>query len=191
MPRVKKKKNFPPSRPLYMSLARLKNMSMIIHFPSIRTLSQPFNTVSSLFRMYSSIPCGQALLSAGRFFCGIKEELIIIAKNIAMYLKLTNTSGICKQLSWSLEPLITALSQQLNGHIIPIRRLHSLRTLCSNGWRSLCQGSAIVLSLVLSDTMEVPLSDILGKLKTFPQPKVAVFRGMLLIRREFKRAFVK
>lgn len=83
---------------------------MIIHFLSIRTLSQPFNTVSSLFRMYSSIPCGQALLSAGRFFCGTKEELIISAKNVAMYLKLTNTWGICKHLSWSLEPLIIALS---------------------------------------------------------------------------------
>lgn len=66
--------------------------------------------------MYSSIPCGQALLSAGRFFCGTKEELIIIAKNIAMYLKLTNTSGICKQLSWSLEPLITALSITKRPH---------------------------------------------------------------------------
>ena len=174
-----------------MGSSGLENKSMIIHFLSIPTLSQPFSTVSSLFRMYSSIPCGQALLSAGRVFCGTKEVLTIIAKNIAMYLKLTNTSGICKQLSWSLEPLITALSQQLNGHIIPIRRLHSLRSLCSNGWRSLCQGSATVLSLVLSDTMNVPLSDILGKLKTLPQPKVAVFRGMLLIRREFKRAFVK
>lgn len=67
---------------------------MIIHFLSIPTLSQPFNTVSSLFRMYSSIPCGQALLSAGRFFCGTKEEVIIIAKNIAIYLKLTNTPGV-------------------------------------------------------------------------------------------------
>ena len=63
--------------------------------------------------------------------------------------------------------------------------------LCSNSWWSLCPGSAIVLSLVLSDTIEVALSDVLGKLKTFAQPKVAVFRGMLLIRREFKRAFVK
>lgn len=145
---------------------------MIIHFLSIPTLSQPFNTVSSLFRMYSSIPCGQALLSAGRFFCGTKEEVITIDKNIAMYLKLN-----------------------LNGHINSTRRLHSLWFLLFfKGhlplW-SLCQGSAIVLSLVLSDTIEVALSDVLGKLKTFPQPKVAVFRGMLLIRREFKRAFVK
>ena len=99
-----------------MSLASLENKSMIIHFLSIPTLSQPFNTVSSLFRMYSSIPCGQALLSAGKFFCGTKEEVIIIAKNIAMYLNLTNTSGICKQLSWSLEPLITALSTTKRPH---------------------------------------------------------------------------
>lgn len=133
----KKKKiiiiNFPTSRSLYMSSSGWENKSIIIRFLSIPTLSQPFNTVSSLFRMYSSIPCGQALLSAGRFFCGTKEEVITIAKNIAMYLKLTNTSGICKHLSRSLESLITTLSQQLNGYIIPTRRLHSLRNHCSNG----------------------------------------------------------
>lgn len=86
-----------------MGSSGLENKSMIIHFLSIPTLSQPFSTVSSLFRMYSSIPCGQALLSAGRFFCGTTGEVIIIAKNIAMYLKLN-----------------------LNGHINSTRRLHSL-----------------------------------------------------------------
>ena len=94
----KKKKTY-----LLVVLSIWENKRMIIHFLSIPTLSQPFSTVSSLFRMYSSIPCGQALLSAGRFFCGTKEEVIIIAKNIAMYLKLN-----------------------LNGHIISTRRLHSL-----------------------------------------------------------------
>lgn len=64
----------------------------------------------------------------------------------------------------------SCLFQQLNGHIISTQfGFDSSSTaiyLCSNGWWSLCQGSAIILSLVLSDTIEVPLSDILGKLKT-------------------------
>ena len=146
---------------------------MIIHFLSIPTLSQPFNTVSSLFRMYSSIPCGQALLSAGRFFCGTKEEVIIIAKNIAMYLKLTNTPGVLQASIPITRNSQTGLSQQLNGHITLSKLdghihfgFYSSSTaiyLCSNGWWSLCQGSAIGLSLVLSDTIEAPLSDIHGE----------------------------
>ena len=168
-------KNFPTSRSLYMGSSGLENKSMIIHFLSIPTLSQPFSTVSSLFRMYSSIPCGQALLSAGRFFCGTKEEVIIIAKNIAMYLKLN-----------------------LNGHINSTRRLHSLWFLLFfNGHLPLFQWLVVIVPRFGNSivqyyySIEVALSDVLGKLKTFPQPKVAVFRGMLLIRREFKRAFVK
>ena len=35
-------------------------------------LSQPFNTVSSLFRIWSSIPCGQPLSSAAKCFCKTK-----------------------------------------------------------------------------------------------------------------------